>query len=66
MIADRPGARGSVADVSSDYPFIHVDPDRAVVSEFGGTIAHGFLLLSLLPGLLEEKTSLPEGAGGSE
>jgi acyl dehydratase len=36
------------ADVSQDHQFIHVDPDRAKETPFGGTIAHGFLTLSLL------------------
>ena len=36
------------ADVTDDHNFIHVDPDRAKDTPFGGTIAHGFLSLSLL------------------
>jgi acyl dehydratase len=37
------------ADATHDHQFIHVDPQRAAVdSPFGGTIAHGFLTLSLL------------------
>src|SRR6184192_1537254 len=36
------------ADVTDDHNFIHVDPVRARESPFGGTIAHGFLTLSLL------------------
>jgi acyl dehydratase len=37
------------ADVSGDHQFIHVDPERAArETPFGGTIAHGFLTLSLL------------------
>lgn len=36
------------ADVTEDHQHIHVDPERARVSPFGGTIAHGFLSLSLL------------------
>jgi len=36
------------ADATLDHQFIHVDPDRARSSPFGGTIAHGFLTLSLL------------------
>jgi len=39
------------ADVSGDHQWIHVDPERAARSPFGGTIAHGFLTLSLLPEL---------------
>jgi acyl dehydratase len=37
------------ADATGDKQWIHVDPDRAAESEFGGTIAHGYLTLSLLP-----------------
>jgi acyl dehydratase len=36
------------ADVTEDHNFIHVDPERARETPFGGTIAHGFLSLSLL------------------
>ena len=37
------------ADLTNDHQFIHVDPDRArAETPFGGTIAHGFLTLSLL------------------
>jgi len=36
------------ADVTEDHQFIHVDPERAKQTPFGGTVAHGFLTLSLL------------------
>ena len=36
------------ADVTGDRQFIHVDPEAAARTPFGGTIAHGFLTLSLL------------------
>jgi acyl dehydratase len=36
------------ADATDDHQFIHVDPIRAAQTAFGGTIAHGFLTLSLL------------------
>lgn len=35
------------ADCTEDWQFIHVDPDKAAATPFGGTIAHGFLTLSL-------------------
>lgn len=38
------------ADATGDQQFIHVDPQRAAAGPFGGTIAHGFLTLSLLAG----------------
>ena len=59
----RPGAEGervsrwfaidqaridAFAAVCEDHQFIHVDPARAAETRFGGTIAHGFLTLSLL------------------
>jgi acyl dehydratase len=36
------------ADVTEDHQFIHVDPERAKATPFGGTVAHGFLTLSML------------------
>ncbi len=36
------------AHVTEDKQFIHVDPDKAAATPFGGTVAHGFLTLSLL------------------
>ena len=36
------------ADVTLDHQFLHVDRERAKATPFGGTIAHGFLTLSLL------------------
>lgn len=35
------------ADVTGDHQFIHVDPERAKLTPFGTTIAHGYLTLSL-------------------
>ena len=37
----------SFADCTEDHQFIHVDPEAAKATPFGGTIAHGFLTLSL-------------------
>ena len=39
----------TVADATGDHQWIHVDPERAASGPFGGTIAHGYLTLSLLP-----------------
>jgi acyl dehydratase len=50
------------ADATGDHQFIHVDPERAAQTPFGGTIAHGFLTLSLLP-LLRSQLGLPKIAG---
>jgi acyl dehydratase len=41
------------AEATEDFQWIHVDPKRAKDSPFGGTIAHGFLTLSMLPKLSE-------------
>ncbi len=40
------------ADVTHDRQFIHVDPEAAKATPFGGTIAHGFLTLSMLSKLV--------------
>jgi len=42
------------AEVTRDRQFIHVDPERARDSLFGGTVAHGFLVLSLLSAFYAE------------
>jgi acyl dehydratase len=42
------------ADTTRDWMFLHVDPVKAAETEFGGTIAHGFLLLSLFAPLRSE------------
>ena len=39
------------ADATDDHQWIHVDPERAAAGPFGHTIAHGYLTLSLIPGL---------------
>jgi acyl dehydratase len=49
------------ADATDDHQFIHVDPQRAKATPFGGTIAHGFLTLSLLPYL---QTQIPSSEPG--
>jgi acyl dehydratase len=42
------------ADVTGDHQWIHVDPDRARATPFGGTIAHGYYTLSLAPRLSDQ------------
>jgi len=42
------------AEASGDDQWIHVDPERAAAGPFGGTIAHGFLTLSLIPFLVRD------------
>jgi len=48
------------ADVTYDHQFIHVDPEQAKDTPFGGTIAHGFLTLSMLSHLSAGATSAPQ------
>jgi acyl dehydratase len=49
------------AEATGDHQWIHVDPELAAQGPFAGTIAHGYLSLSLLPGLLPEVLTV-EGA----
>jgi acyl dehydratase len=42
------------ADATDDHQYIHVDPERAKLTPFGGTIAHGFLTLSLIIPLVSQ------------
>lgn len=49
------------ADATLDHQFIHVDEEKAAQTPFGGTIAHGFLTLSLLPYFLESAALPIEG-----
>jgi len=39
------------ADATDDHQWIHVDLERAKAGPFGGTIAHGYMTLALIPGL---------------
>lgn len=50
------------AEATGDHQFIHIDPERAAMTPFGGTIAHGFLTLSLMP-LLKSKVDMPRVSG---
>lgn len=49
------------ADATEDRQFIHVDPAAAAQTPFGGTIAHGFLTLSLLSRMGAEAMLVPDG-----
>lgn len=42
------------AEATGDHQWIHVEPERAAAGPFGGTIAHGYLTLSLAPILIAE------------
>jgi len=48
------------ADATNDHQFIHVDPEKAAQTPFGGPIAHGFLSLSLLSFLSEQNLVVPD------
>jgi acyl dehydratase len=49
------------ADATEDRQFIHIDPETAAQTPFGGTVAHGFLSLSLLSRMGAEAMLLPDG-----
>jgi len=49
------------AEVTEDRQFIHIDPERAKHTPFGGTIAHGLLTLSMLPKFAEQGALTIEG-----
>jgi len=49
------------ADVTEDHQFIHVNPEAAKMTPFGGPIAHGFLTLSLLSKFSEQGGLVIEG-----
>jgi len=60
-IAIDQGRIDAFADATEDRQFIHVDPEAAAQTPFGGTIAHGFLSLSLLSRMGAEAMLVPEG-----
>ncbi len=51
------------ADATGDHQFIHVNPEMAKLTPFGGTIAHGFLTLSLMPVLASKIPDAPQIQG---
>ena len=50
------------AEATGDFQFIHVDEEKAKLTPFGGTIAHGFLTLSMIP-YLSANSDLPKVEG---
>lgn len=48
------------ADLSGDMQWIHTDPERAASGPYGGTIAHGYLSVSLIGQFLPELIQVPE------
>lgn len=50
------------AEATEDRQFIHIDPEAAAQTPFGGTIAHGFLTLSLLSRMAAEAILVPDAS----
>ena len=48
------------ADITEDRQFIHIDPEAAAKTPFGGTVAHGFLTLSLLSRMAADVMLVPD------
>ncbi len=53
---------GLFADATGDHQWIHLDPERAATGPFGGTVAHGFLTLSLAPVLVSEVVEVADAS----
>lgn len=54
------GRIDAFASATEDHQFIHVDPEAAAKTPFGGTIAHGFLSLSLLSRMAYDVMLVPD------
>jgi acyl dehydratase len=52
------------ADATGDHQWIHIDIERAKTSPFGGTIAHGYLTLSLVPEMFASAIHMPHAKMG--
>jgi acyl dehydratase len=52
------------ADATGDQQWIHVDPERAAAGPYGGTIAHGFWTLAMLPAMVGEMVEVPDASMG--
>jgi acyl dehydratase len=52
------------AEATGDHQWIHVDQEAAKSGPFGGTIAHGYLTLSLLPRLMPEVMTISDSVMG--
>ena len=58
------GEIDAFADATGDHQYIHVDPERARETFFGGTIAHGYLTLALIPELSKSRNGVRINLGG--
>jgi acyl dehydratase len=52
------------ADATDDHQYIHVDPEKAKQSPFGGTVAHGYLTLSLVAPVLGQLVRVTDSTTG--
>jgi acyl dehydratase len=52
------------AEATGDHQWIHVDRERAAAGPFGGTIAHGYLTLSLVPRLMQQLLRIEDAVMG--
>jgi acyl dehydratase len=52
------------ADATDDHQWIHVDVERAKASPFGGTIAHGYLTLSLVAPIMGQLVKVTDSSAG--
>jgi acyl dehydratase len=52
------------AEATGDRQWIHVDPEAAALGPFGGTVAHGYLTLALLPVLIGELLDISDSSLG--
>jgi acyl dehydratase len=57
------GTVDAFADLTGDHQWVHVDAERAAASPFGGTIAHGFMTLAMLPGFAGRLYRIDVGSG---
>ena len=60
ILVDQPRI-DAFAEATEDRQFIHIDPAAAAQTPFGGTIAHGFLTLSLLSRMAADAMLIPDG-----
>jgi acyl dehydratase len=58
------GRVNEFADATDDHQFIHVDVERAKQTPFGGTIAHGYLTLSLMAPVMQQLMHVTDAAMG--
>ena len=65
MAGDDQTRVDTFADATDDHQWIHTDAERAASGPFGGTIAHGYLTLSLVPSLLKQLMTITDHGRGT-